>query len=80
MTAASGELSHEAAPFPWEAVLHVGLCRMRLDPKVFWTMTPREFAIAAGLRAGGNGAPDRRGLEVLMQAFPDGVPSRVVGP
>ncbi|WP_310417948.1 rcc01693 family protein [Mycoplana sp. BE70] len=64
-------MSREAAPFPWEAVLHAGLCRMRLDPKIFWTMTPLEFAIAAGLGDGGGGAPDRRGLEALMQAFPD---------
>ncbi|MBD9371530.1 phage tail assembly chaperone [Rhizobium sp. ARZ01] len=79
-TAASGELNHETAPFPWEAVLHIGLCRMRLDPKIFWSMTPLEFAIAAGLRGGGNGAPDRRGLEALLQAFPDGVPAHVVRP
>ncbi len=44
---------------------------MRLDPKVFWSMTPLEFAIAAGLGEHGGGAPDRRGLEALMQAFPD---------
>ena len=42
-------MSAEAAAFPWEAVLHAGLCRMRLAANDFWAMTPRELAYALGL-------------------------------
>lgn len=52
-----------------------GLGRMRLSPRDFWAMTPRELAAAAegvfGLRA----EPlARGGLEALMARFPDGDP------
>lgn len=60
------------APFPWKAVLKMGLCRMRLAPKTFWAMTPIELAIAAGMHGpAGGGALGRRTLEALMQRFPD---------
>jgi uncharacterized phage protein (TIGR02216 family) len=60
-----------AEPFPWDAVMHAGLCLLRLAPKDFWALTPREFfAMTGGLRPGGN-AMDRGVLDALMTRFPD---------
>lgn len=67
------------APFPWDAVLHAGLCRMRLSPRDFWAMTPREFFAALGGLAPPSGAPDRAALARLMHAFPDGSETDRVG-
>jgi len=71
LSAASGAPG-EAPAFPWEAALHVGLCRMRLQPKDFWAMTPRELGFALGLLRPSATAPGRASLAALMQAFPDG--------
>jgi len=50
----------------------VGLGLLRLSPKNFWAMTPREFAAACGLGvSGGSAAPGRDELARLMAEFPD---------
>jgi uncharacterized phage protein (TIGR02216 family) len=60
------------APFPWNTVLHAGLCLLRLNPRDFWAITPVElFAITGGLRPAPTGL-DRRELEGLLRRFPDG--------
>jgi len=64
-------VSTEAAAFPWEAVLHAGLCRMRLSIRDFWAMTPRELAYALGLLRPAPIATQRSDLTALMLAFPD---------
>ncbi|MGB3875227.1 MAG: rcc01693 family protein [Shinella zoogloeoides] len=64
-------MSGEAPAFPWEAVLHAGLCRMRLPARDFWAMTPRELGFALGLLRPSAGTPGRAGLAALMRAFPD---------
>ncbi len=49
-----------------------GLGALRLAPRQFWAMTPRELAAAA--RAGGAGgpAPPSRGdMHALMARYPD---------
>ncbi|MGE7371033.1 rcc01693 family protein [Neorhizobium sp. NPDC001467] len=77
MSAAAGEATG-VEPFPWDAVIHVGLCRLRLAPSTFWALTPREFfAMAGGLArsvAGKSAGPllSREQLQGLMTAFPDG--------
>ncbi|GGF53187.1 hypothetical protein GCM10007301_10810 [Azorhizobium oxalatiphilum] len=66
----------EARPraFPWDAAMGFGLGCLRLAPRDFWAMTPRE--LAAAVRAV-NGPPtrgaalDRAGLAALMARFPD---------
>lgn len=61
-----------AAAFPWEAVLHVGLGLLRLEPAAFWRLTPLEFAALCGgvrLRAA---VPSRGDLKALMARYPDG--------
>ena len=49
-----------------------GLGVLRLRPRDFWAMTPREFAAAIEGLGGGAAAPLGRGeLDALMQLFPD---------
>ena len=49
-----------------------GLGWLRLSPKDFWAMTPRELERAASvLDARRMAAPDRSTLEGLMRAWPD---------
>ncbi|MCV9997739.1 phage tail assembly chaperone [Pararhizobium sp. YC-54] len=58
-------------PFPWGAVMHAGLCLLRLPAADFWSMTPREMQAALGGLRPSAAVPDRSGLETLMAAFPD---------
>jgi uncharacterized phage protein (TIGR02216 family) len=62
----------EARAFPWDAVIHVGLCRLRLSPRDFWALTPVEFFAMAGGARPRDVAMARDGLEALMRVFPDG--------
>jgi uncharacterized phage protein (TIGR02216 family) len=61
-----------ARAFPWDAVIHVGLCLLRLPPKDFWALTPVEFFAVAGGARTREAVMARDGLEALMRAFPDG--------
>ena len=56
---------------PWAALIHAGLGRLRLPPETFWAMTPREFAVAAGLINPANAPMDRPTLARLMACHPD---------
>ena len=59
---------------PWSEVLAFGLGVLRLSPKAFWAMTPRELNAAFYGVTGGqcHPVPMARGeLEKLMQRFPD---------
>jgi uncharacterized phage protein (TIGR02216 family) len=62
----------EAKAFPWDAVIHVGLCRLRLPPRDFWALTPVEFFAMAGGARSRETVMARDGLKALMRAFPDG--------
>jgi len=45
---------------------------LRLSPKTFWSMTPREMERAMSvLRQGAGRAPQRSDLAALMRRFPD---------
>jgi uncharacterized phage protein (TIGR02216 family) len=51
-----------------------GLGLLRLDPRAFWSMTPRELSAALGAVLGpgrGERPPSRSDLAALMQRFPD---------
>ncbi|WP_188824237.1 rcc01693 family protein [Brucella endophytica] len=62
----------DSAPaFPWAAAMRAGLGHLRLSPKTFWSMTPRELAAALGLGEREANAPSRQTLDALMRAFPD---------
>ena len=53
----------------------LGLGLLRLDPKAFWSMTPREVAAAARAvlprSATRDARPNRGDLNALMARFPD---------
>lgn len=69
MNAAAGE----ARRFPWDDLIGLGLGLLRLSPRDFWSMTPREMAHvlrSLGLD-GAAGPPGRRSLEALMALYPD---------
>ena len=59
-------------PFPWAAAMRFGLGVLRLAPREFWTMTPRELAAAWGAIPGDRGPLARAELDGLMERFPDG--------
>lgn len=61
-------------PFPWAAVMDLGLARLRLSPTQFWAMTPAELLAAAGKGGGATEPPDRGTLEALMARWPDRSP------
>lgn len=59
--------------FPWDEIIGLGLGLLRLAPRDFWAMTPREMAHVLRLVSGGGitSPPGRRGLDALMALFPD---------
>lgn len=52
--------------------MRFGLGVLRLPPREFWRMTPRELASAWGAVMGDRGTLARGELEGLMERFPDG--------
>lgn len=53
-------------------MIALGLGLLRLSPRAFWAMTPREMAhVLRGLGDEPAGPPDRRALDALMTMFPD---------
>ncbi len=59
-------------PFPWREAMRFGLGVLRLPPRDFWAMSPRELAAAWGAVMGERTGPlERRDLETLMERFPD---------
>jgi uncharacterized phage protein (TIGR02216 family) len=62
-----------ARAFPWDDAIAFGLGVLRLAPRDFWAMSPRELECV--LRSvGGQGAiaPDAAALAHLMARYPDG--------
>lgn len=58
--------------FPWKEAMGFGLGVLRLPPREFWRMSPRELAAAWGAVMGERGAPlGRNELDDLMERFPD---------
>jgi uncharacterized phage protein (TIGR02216 family) len=60
--------------FPWDDAIAAGLGTLRLPPRDFWQMTPRELALALRGAAGFSGAAprfSRNDLGELMRQFPD---------
>lgn len=58
-------------PFPWDDVMAFGLGRLKLSPRAFWAMTPRELAAAMSVFSAPVSAPERSALAELMNRFPD---------
>ncbi|MBX3581304.1 MAG: phage tail assembly chaperone [Rhizobiaceae bacterium] len=67
MTSAAG-----TNEFPWDSVMAAAFGLLRLSPRDFWSMTPREMERAMSVLAGDRrGAPDRAELMNMMHRFPD---------
>jgi uncharacterized phage protein (TIGR02216 family) len=59
-------------PFPWRRIMSTGLGLLRLPPRAFWAMTPRELNAACHRPGAANSAPPARAdLLRLMRDFPD---------
>ncbi|MEW9806804.1 rcc01693 family protein [Mesorhizobium marinum] len=68
MKAAAGKTT----AFPWDSVMTASFGLLRLSPRDFWSMTPREMERAMSALGGGRTPAPRRGeLEHLMAQFPD---------
>jgi uncharacterized phage protein (TIGR02216 family) len=63
-------------PFPWKQAIGFGLGVLRLSPRQFWSMTPRELALAIEAVAGRSSPLDRATLAQLMTRYPDDIPAR----
>jgi len=60
------------ARFPWREAMTLGLGRLRLPPRDFWAMTPRELAAAAEGAFGRAERPlARHTMDDLMARYPD---------
>lgn len=58
--------------FDWGRLMRAGCRGLGLSPDAFWRLTPGEFALLLGHRAG-DGPLTRERLEALSRAFPDRV-------
>jgi uncharacterized phage protein (TIGR02216 family) len=59
--------------FPWDEAMRFGLGVLKLPPREFWGMTPRELAAAFEALNGKRSLPPGRAtLDDLMRRFPDG--------
>lgn len=59
--------------FPWKEAMQLGFGVMRLGPKEFWGLTPRELAMAFAAQGGRQSTPPSRDrLARLMERYPDG--------
>lgn len=59
-------------PFPWADAMGFGFGVLRLSPRDFWAMTPRELAHAINAVTGAVEPLQRAELEHLMTRYPDG--------
>ena len=59
-------------PFPWDEAIGFGLGVLRLSPQAFWSMTPRELALAIHAATGATTPLRRQELCDLMTRYPDG--------
>lgn len=61
-----------------DEAMQIGLGRLKLSPKDFWAMTPREFSAALrGAFPASEAGLSRGELEKLMTQFPDGDASKI---
>lgn len=61
---------------PWRDLIRLGLCELRLDPDVFWRLTPAELLLLSGNDGHGTAVTGTERLRELMTLFPDTETSR----
>lgn len=54
----------------WPALMRAGLLGLRLEPEVFWHLTPAELQLMLG-DAAASAPLLSSGLDALMSAYPD---------
>lgn len=57
--------------FNWPELMLVGLHQLRLQPDVFWNLTPAELLVMAGAIKPASHLLTRDGLDKLCALFPD---------
>lgn len=68
----SSAASGTARRFPWDELIATGLGLLRLSPRDFWAMTPREIGhLLLALRGDQVAPPSRASLDTLMAQYPD---------
>jgi uncharacterized phage protein (TIGR02216 family) len=60
-----------SSAFPWRDAIGFGLGVLRLSPREFWTMTPRELAFAIEAVRGRRMPLVRTDFDALMKRYPD---------
>jgi uncharacterized phage protein (TIGR02216 family) len=55
----------------WRSLMRLGLVELGLAPEVFWSLTPAELMLMAGLDGAGELMLTRAALHALMARFPD---------
>ena len=53
----------------WPGLMRAGIAGLRLEPRVFWALTPVELMLLLG--RGGQAPLGRARLEELARAYPD---------
>jgi uncharacterized phage protein (TIGR02216 family) len=54
----------------WSGLMRLGMVELKLEPEVFWGLTPAELMLIAGVGPA-RAAMTRAGLEALLARFPD---------
>jgi uncharacterized phage protein (TIGR02216 family) len=64
------------SPFPWTDAMRFGFGVLKLSPREFWGLTPRELASAFEGVSGRSRPrpPERATIDRLIAAFPDEEP------
>jgi len=55
----------------WGNLMRIGLTHLRLLPDQFWSLTPVELMLMAGIEPGGTPTMTRARLDDLCAQFPD---------
>lgn len=65
-------MSATITPFPWDEAIGFALGVLRISPRDFWQMTPRELALAIRAVTGDAAPLARHEFFDLMKRYPDG--------
>jgi len=55
----------------WAGLIRLGYFELKLQPSVFWDLTPIELLLMSGQAGHGDGAMNRSRLDALIARYPD---------
>jgi len=55
----------------WAPLMEAGLKTLRLEPRVFWDLTPAELIFLCSQSAAAHVGLSRSGLDMLIEQYPD---------